>query len=86
MATHYPVVFEQEDSGVYNVYVAGLPVYAQGATRGRAARAAGRTLTIPRPIRRTIASGGADSQGTDPDTRSRPPKGTSDHRRGIERL
>jgi len=26
----YPIVFELEDSGVYNAYVAGLPVYAQG--------------------------------------------------------
>ena len=28
---HYPVVFEQEDSGVYSAYLAGLPVYAQAA-------------------------------------------------------
>ena len=45
MATHYPIVFEQEDSGVYSAYVAGLPVYAQGATRGKAARAVVRTLS-----------------------------------------
>jgi hypothetical protein len=44
MATHYPVVFEREDSGVYSAYVAGLPVYAQAATRGGAARAVVRTL------------------------------------------
>jgi predicted RNase H-like HicB family nuclease len=45
MATHYPVVFEQEDSGVYSAYVAGLPVYAQGPTRGKAASAIVRTLS-----------------------------------------
>jgi predicted RNase H-like HicB family nuclease len=44
MATHFPVVFEQEDSGAYSAYVAGLPVYAQGATRGKAATAIVRTL------------------------------------------
>ena len=33
MVTHYPIVFEREDSGVVSAYVAGLPVYAQGATR-----------------------------------------------------
>ena len=44
MATHYPIVFEREDSGVYSAYVAGLPVYAQGATRSTAARAVVRTL------------------------------------------
>jgi hypothetical protein len=35
MATHYPVVFEREDSGVYSAYVAGLAIYAQGPTRAR---------------------------------------------------
>ena len=44
MATHYPIVFEQEESGAYSAYVAGLPVYAQGATRGKAATAIVRTL------------------------------------------
>ena len=44
MATHYPIVFEQEASGAYSAYVAGLPVYAQGATRGKAAMAIVRTL------------------------------------------
>lgn len=44
MATHYPIVFEQEESGVYSAYVAGLPVYAQGATRRQAATAIVRTL------------------------------------------
>jgi hypothetical protein len=44
MATHYPIVVEREDSGVYSAYVAGLPVYAQAATRGGAARAIVRTL------------------------------------------
>ena len=44
MATHYPIVFEQEESGVYSAYVAGLPVYAQGATRSQAATAIVRTL------------------------------------------
>jgi hypothetical protein len=44
MATHFPVVFEREDSGVFSAYVAGLPVYAQGPTRGKAASAIVRTL------------------------------------------
>ena len=44
MATHYPVVFEREESGVFSAYVAGLPVYAQGATRSKAASAIVRTL------------------------------------------
>lgn len=44
MATHYPIVFEREDSGVVSAYVAGLPVYAQGPTRRKAARAIVRTL------------------------------------------
>ena len=44
MATHYPIVFEQEESGAYSAYVAGLPVYAQGATRGKAEMAIVRTL------------------------------------------
>jgi predicted RNase H-like HicB family nuclease len=44
MATHYPIVFEREDSGVFSAYVAGLPVYAQGSTRGKAAGAIVRTL------------------------------------------
>ena len=44
MATHYPIVFEQEESGASSAYVAGLPVYAQGATRGKAATAIVRTL------------------------------------------
>lgn len=44
MATHYPIVFEREDSGVFSAYVAGLPVYAQGPTRSRAASAIVRTL------------------------------------------
>jgi len=44
MATHYPIVFEREDSGVYSAYVAGLPVYAQGPTRANAASAIVRTL------------------------------------------
>ena len=45
MAMHYPIVFEREDSGVYSAYVAGLPVYAQGSTRVKAASAIVRTLS-----------------------------------------
>jgi len=45
MATHFPIVVEREDSGVFSAYVAGLPVYAQGATAMRAERAIQRTLT-----------------------------------------
>jgi len=45
MATHLPVVFEREESGVYSAYVAGLPEYAQGPTRAKAASAITRTLS-----------------------------------------
>ena len=44
MATHYPIVFEREDSGVYSAYVAGLPVYAQASTRAKASTAIVRTF------------------------------------------
>ena len=44
MPTHYPIVFEREDSGVFSAYVAGLPVYAQGPTRSKVASAIVRTL------------------------------------------
>ena len=44
MSTHYPIVFEREESGVFSAYVAGLPVYAQGPTRSKAASAIVRTL------------------------------------------
>jgi predicted RNase H-like HicB family nuclease len=45
MALHFPIVFEREDSGAFSAYVAGLPVYAQGATASQAERAIQRTLT-----------------------------------------
>src|SRR5438094_7978738 len=45
MSTHFPIVVEREDSGVFSAYVAGLPVYAQGATAIQAERAIQRTLT-----------------------------------------
>jgi predicted RNase H-like HicB family nuclease len=45
MATHFPIVIEREDSGVFSAYVAGLPVYAQGPTAMQAERAIRRTLT-----------------------------------------
>jgi predicted RNase H-like HicB family nuclease len=45
MAAHFPIVFEREESGAFSAYVAGLPVYAQGATAKRAERAIQRTLT-----------------------------------------
>ena len=45
MAVHLPIVFEREDSGAFSAYVAGLPVYAQGATAKQAERAIQRTLT-----------------------------------------
>ena len=44
-ATHFPIVVEREDAGVFSAYVAGLPVYAQGATAMEAERAIQRTLT-----------------------------------------
>src|SRR5437588_7031595 len=45
MAAHFPIVIEHEDSGVFSAFVAGLPVYAQGATALQAERAIQRTLT-----------------------------------------
>jgi predicted RNA binding protein YcfA (HicA-like mRNA interferase family) len=45
MTARFPIVFEREDSGVISAYVAGLPVYAQGATAKQAERAMQRTLT-----------------------------------------
>ena len=39
-------MFEREESGVYSAYVAGLPVYAQGPTRAKAASAITRTLGV----------------------------------------
>ena len=44
MATHFPIVLELEDSGVFSAYVPGLPVYAQGATKTTAVSAIRRTL------------------------------------------
>src|SRR5688572_20310671 len=44
MARHFPIVVEREDSGVFSANVAGLPVYAQGATTVQAERAIQRTL------------------------------------------
>lgn len=43
-ARQFPVVFEREASGVVSASVAGLPVYAQGATEAQAARAIRTTL------------------------------------------
>jgi predicted RNase H-like HicB family nuclease len=45
MASLFPIVFEREASGVFSAYVAGLPVYAQGATAKQAERAIQETLT-----------------------------------------
>ena len=42
--TRFPIVFEREESGVVSAYVAGLPVYAQGATMKGAERAIQKTL------------------------------------------
>src|SRR5437016_4166609 len=44
MATYFPIVVEREDAGVFSCYVAGLPVYAQGATAAQAERSLQRTL------------------------------------------
>ena len=44
MAIRFPIVFEREASGVISAYVAGLPVYAQGATQAKAERAIRETL------------------------------------------
>jgi len=42
--TQFPIVFEHETSGTISAYVAGLPVYAQGATQRQAERAIRDTL------------------------------------------
>ena len=39
MSTRFSIVVEREASGVFGAYVDGLPVYAQGGTRGAAVRA-----------------------------------------------
>ena len=44
MATHFPIVFDREDSGTISAYVVGLPVYAQGGTQAAAERAITATL------------------------------------------
>ena len=44
MTGPFPVVFEREASGVVSAYVAGVPVYAQGATQAQAERAIRNTL------------------------------------------
>ena len=36
MTRQFPIVFEREASGVVSAHVAGLPVYAQGATQRQA--------------------------------------------------
>ncbi len=66
MATHYPIVFEREESGAFSAYVAGLPVYAQGATRGKVATAIVRTLGAylkAHPEQKPCAGGQAAAQG-----------------------
>ena len=45
MMPNFPIVFEAEDSGMISAYVAGLPVYAQGATQAKAERAIRDTLS-----------------------------------------
>lgn len=44
MGAQFPIVFESESSGVISAYVAGLPVYAQGATQAKVERAIRQTL------------------------------------------
>jgi predicted RNase H-like HicB family nuclease len=44
VVTHFPVVIEHEAPNLFSAYVAGLPVYAQGATSAQAERAIERTL------------------------------------------
>jgi hypothetical protein len=44
-ATHFPIVFEPEATGVISAYVAGLPVYAQGSTQPQVERAIRTTLS-----------------------------------------
>ena len=44
MASHFPIIVEREESGVFSAYVVGLPVYAQGATELKAERAIRSTL------------------------------------------
>jgi hypothetical protein len=44
MAARFPIVIEREAPGLVSAYVAGVPVYAQGATIRGAERALQRTL------------------------------------------
>ena len=44
MTRQFPIVFEREASGIVSAHVAGLPVYAQGATQRQAETAIRRTL------------------------------------------
>jgi hypothetical protein len=58
MTTQFPIVFEPEESGTVSAYIAGLPVYAQGATQVQAERAIRRTLEaylVAHPDARTTA-------------------------------
>ena len=76
MATHYPIVFEREESGAYSAYVAGLPVYAQGATRSKAATAIVRTRRVSGgPSRRAAARGSAGGESLGSDAASDAPHG-----------
>lgn len=43
---NFPIIFETEESGAISAYVAGLPVYAQGATQSKAERAIRKTLAV----------------------------------------
>lgn len=61
-ATHFPIVFEREDSGVISAYVAGLPVYAQGATRMGAQRARAAAMVGSRTSNRKAAASRANGR------------------------
>jgi hypothetical protein len=45
VTSHFPIVFEREDSGAISAYVVGLPVYAQRATQRACERAIREALT-----------------------------------------
>ena len=85
MATHYPIVFEREDSGVFSAYVAGLPVYAQGPTRSKVASAIVRTLRayLDAHPQERAARGGTGRQSGDSYTRRLAPEGEFGDRCGA---
>ena len=57
LPTHFPIVFDREDSGTISASVVGLPVYAQGSTQAAAERAIAATLAACLTARPEAAGG-----------------------------